>query len=300
MATVNLGAIKFNWKGAYNNSTAYAVDDVVSSGGSSYICILASQGNAVSNGTYWNVMSQAGTDGTNVATTLTTQGDILYRDGSGLQRLPKGAAGQVLKMNAAANAPEYGTLASDFVKIATQSLDATGLAAVEFQNCFSAANDAIYGGYLIHAYMQNNGATNGLDVYFMSGTNTEINGANAYQHAGVEGYRQTNQSGNNLSGTNDGDGRSNMNWDNWGQCNGDNYTEGSYVVANIQGRVYQNDTNRSCIINASLRDNSNPDYIVGKYTAYRLNDNSNVTGLKFKMNAGAMAKGQITMWGLKV
>ena len=65
MATVNLGAIKFNWKGAFNNSTAYAVDDVVSSGGSSYVCILASTGNAVSNGTYWNIMSSAGTNGTN-------------------------------------------------------------------------------------------------------------------------------------------------------------------------------------------------------------------------------------------
>jgi len=65
MATINLGAIKFNWKGAYNNSTAYAVDDVVSSGGSSYVCILASTGNAVSNGTYWNQMSAAGTNGTN-------------------------------------------------------------------------------------------------------------------------------------------------------------------------------------------------------------------------------------------
>ena len=64
MATFNLGAIKFNWKGAYNNSTAYVVDDVVSSGGSSYICILASQGNAVSNGTYWQQMSAAGTNGT--------------------------------------------------------------------------------------------------------------------------------------------------------------------------------------------------------------------------------------------
>ena len=40
MATINLGSIKFNWKGAYNNSTAYAVDDVVSSGGSSYVCQL--------------------------------------------------------------------------------------------------------------------------------------------------------------------------------------------------------------------------------------------------------------------
>ena len=53
MATINLGAIKFNWKGPYNNSTQYQVDDVLS-GGSSYICILASQGNAVSNGTYWS------------------------------------------------------------------------------------------------------------------------------------------------------------------------------------------------------------------------------------------------------
>ena len=52
MATINLGSIKFNWKGAYNNGTTYAVDDVVSSGGSSYVCILASTGNAVTNTTY--------------------------------------------------------------------------------------------------------------------------------------------------------------------------------------------------------------------------------------------------------
>nr|BAR15437.1 putative carbohydrate binding domain containing protein [uncultured Mediterranean phage uvMED] len=107
MATVNLGAIKFNWKGAYNNSTAYAVDDVVSSGGSSYVCILASQGNAVTNGTYWSVMAQAGTDGTNVATTLTTQGDILYRNGSGLQRLGAGTSGNVLTTKGSGQNPVW-------------------------------------------------------------------------------------------------------------------------------------------------------------------------------------------------
>ena len=102
MATINLGAIKFNWKGAYNSSTTYAVDDVVSSGGNSYVCIQAhSTANAVGNATaYWNIMSLAGTngtdgsDGTDVGTTLTTQGDLLYRDGSGLQRLAKGTANQ--------------------------------------------------------------------------------------------------------------------------------------------------------------------------------------------------------------
>mgnify|MGYP006158586619 CR=1 FL=1 len=42
-------------------------------------------------------------------TVITTQGDILYRDGSGLQRLPKGTAGQDLRMNSGATAPEWYT-----------------------------------------------------------------------------------------------------------------------------------------------------------------------------------------------
>ena len=114
MATINLGAIKFNWKGAYNSGTSYAVDDVVSSGGNSYVCIQAhSTAQAVGNATaYWNIMSSAGTNGSNgsngsngtdLSTTLTTQGDLLYRDGSGLQRLAKGTAGQVLTGGSGAN-----------------------------------------------------------------------------------------------------------------------------------------------------------------------------------------------------
>ena len=62
MATVNLGVIKPVFKGAYNNSTAYVLDNIVTSGGSSYICILASTGNAVSNATYWTQMSAIGTN----------------------------------------------------------------------------------------------------------------------------------------------------------------------------------------------------------------------------------------------
>jgi hypothetical protein len=110
MAQVNIGAIKFNWKGPYNNSIAYVVDDVVSSGGSSYVCILASQGNAVSSGTYWQVMSQAGTNGTDadlLSIGSTTGGDIYYNSGSAIARLAKGTAGQVLQMNSGATAPEY-------------------------------------------------------------------------------------------------------------------------------------------------------------------------------------------------
>ena len=119
MATIDLGKIKLVNRGAYNNSTAYTVDDLVQSGGSTYICIQNSTGNAVSNNSYWSVLAQAGTD---VGTTLTTQGDILYRDGSGLQRLAKGTASQQLRMNSGATAPEWATISSgDYVKLASVS-----------------------------------------------------------------------------------------------------------------------------------------------------------------------------------
>jgi hypothetical protein len=100
MATINLGSIKFKWQGAYAGGTAYTVDDVVSYNGSSYICILASTGNLPTNATYFEQMSSAGTngtDGTDLTTTLTTQGDIVYRDASGLQRLGAGTSGQLLQ-----------------------------------------------------------------------------------------------------------------------------------------------------------------------------------------------------------
>jgi len=121
MATVNLGSIKFNWQGAYAGGTAYAVDDVVSYNGSSYICKLASTGNLPTNTTYWDQMSSAGTngtDGTDVGTVITTQGDILYRDGSGLARLGAGTAGQVLQSGGTGANVSWGTVSSDFVKLA--------------------------------------------------------------------------------------------------------------------------------------------------------------------------------------
>jgi hypothetical protein len=110
MATVNLGSIKFKWKGTYSGATAYTVDDVVEYNGSSYICILASTGNLPTNATYFEQMSSAGTNGTNgtdLTTTLTTQGDLVYRDGSGLQRLGAGTSGQVLQTGGAGANPSW-------------------------------------------------------------------------------------------------------------------------------------------------------------------------------------------------
>ena len=111
MATLNLGRIKPVFRGAYNNSTAYVVDDIVTSSGETFICILASTGNATSNATYWTKLAEKGLDGTNVATTLTTQGDILYRDASGLQRLGAGTSGQLLKTLGTGANPVWATVA---------------------------------------------------------------------------------------------------------------------------------------------------------------------------------------------
>ena len=116
MATLNLGRIKPVFRGAYAGGTAYVVDDIVTSGNETFICILASTGNATSNATYWTKLAAKGTDGTDVGTTITTQGDILFRDGSGLQRLAKGTASQQLAMNAGATAPEWVTVSGGAIK----------------------------------------------------------------------------------------------------------------------------------------------------------------------------------------
>jgi hypothetical protein len=56
----------------------------------------------------WQVVPRFGTSGGGGESTLTTQGDMLYR-GVGINtRLPIGSAGQILKVNSGATAPEWG------------------------------------------------------------------------------------------------------------------------------------------------------------------------------------------------
>jgi hypothetical protein len=78
----------FTFLGAWAASTAYALDDVVTTSGKTYICILAyTSGSSFAVGSNWSLMAEKGTDGTDVGT---------------------GTAGQVLKTNAAGNGTEWG------------------------------------------------------------------------------------------------------------------------------------------------------------------------------------------------
>ena len=142
MATLNLGRIKPVFQGAYSGSTAYVVDDIVTFGDETFICIQASTGNATSNASYWTKMAAKGTDGTNVGTTITTQGDILYRDGSGLQRLGAGTSGQYLKTQGTGANPVWGTVSAGTYSVhavsrynyATQITQSSGADYVDISN----------------------------------------------------------------------------------------------------------------------------------------------------------------------
>jgi hypothetical protein len=61
------------WKGTYNPLTGYIINDGVAFNGSSYICKLASTGNAPTNTTYWDILAAMGNPGVSgVSGSLTT------------------------------------------------------------------------------------------------------------------------------------------------------------------------------------------------------------------------------------
>ena len=112
MATIDLGKIKFNWRGTYDASTAYVPDDVVEytdgSVTSSDMCVANTTGNAPSSGgtlhASWEYLAKG-----QATSPTTTQGDIIVRGASADGRLAIGSAGQALKVNSSGNGLEYGT-----------------------------------------------------------------------------------------------------------------------------------------------------------------------------------------------
>ena len=57
MATIDIGKIKPVFKGTYNNSTAYVLDDIVYYNGSSYVAKTSTTGNLPTDTTKWNILA---------------------------------------------------------------------------------------------------------------------------------------------------------------------------------------------------------------------------------------------------
>jgi hypothetical protein len=112
VATVNLGRIKPVFRGAFNNSTAYVIDDIVTSGNETFIAIAATQGNATTDASKWTKLAAKGADGTDVAATLQNK-EIAFKTNAGaLDGIPIGTAGQFLKVNSGATGYEYATVSA--------------------------------------------------------------------------------------------------------------------------------------------------------------------------------------------
>ena len=137
MATIDLGKIKFNWRGTYAGGTAYVPDDVVyymdGSVGSSYMCVAATTGNAPSSGgtphASWQYLAKG-----QATSPTTTQGDLIVRGASADERLAIGSAGQAVKVNSSGNGLEYGTAGGILQVKTSTNRDVTGSVNVSSTN----------------------------------------------------------------------------------------------------------------------------------------------------------------------
>ena len=288
MATVNLGRIKFVWQGAYSGATAYVADDVVSYNGSSYICILASTNNLPTNATYWSQMSSAGTNGTDVGTTLTTQGDILYRNASGLARLGAGTNGQVLTTAGAGANQSWSTVSSDFVKITSTNITSS-VSSVDIDGFF---DDTTYGGYVVYG--------NGIELSSSSDirlrvrqSNTLLSGAN-YSYLINYSYWNSSTSGNSL-GVNRA--ATSIRMFDWSRKDSNSIANFHFhfsrptvagLTKNFHGQYYSNGESSSTYW-------SSANNFGGEYEG----NTSALSGITLFPVAGNMTAGSIVMYGLK-
>ena len=91
ITSINLGKIKFNWKGIWAQNTVYVKDDVIRYNGSSYVCTIGHTSSTSYNthSSKWDLMAEG-------TTPTTTEGDLIYRSSTQDARLPIGNSGQVL------------------------------------------------------------------------------------------------------------------------------------------------------------------------------------------------------------
>ena len=313
MATINLGAIKFNWKGAYNSSTSYAVDDVVSSGGNSYVCIQAHSNQAVGNATaYWNIMSSAGTNGSNGSTgaeggttTLTTRGDILYRGASNVARLPKGTQGYVLKQGA--NDPEWGEAAGGaLVKLVSTKVTGSSVANITFNSSILDTSTYKKFKFYIHLYSVN---ANPANVFAYPSID---NGSNYNLIA----FSAANAAYVKFDGSNDGDYRGNMHYANnssWklaGAVEGSNTTNqtgqwvGEAILFNTnETSTYSNSAHFLWQGGRYHNNGSNNEHVMvvtGHGMACRMSTGQAVNNLQFSFGSGNIqVDSRITVYGVK-
>ena len=183
MATIDLGKIKMVWRGAYNNATAYTIDDAVSLNGTSYICIAATTGNTPPNATYWNVLAQGGTD---LGATLSNNQIAIKNNSGNIAGVNIGNAGEFLKVSSGATGYEFGAVSSDYVLLSDTSVSN----AAHIQIDVFSATYKIYKVFIGGAYATSNGYSSELRLNSSAG-----NVQTASYYCGVNDGAYYNNSG---------------------------------------------------------------------------------------------------------
>ena len=291
MATVNLGSLRFDWKGAYNGSTAYVKDDVVSYNGSSYIAKTATTGNLPTVTANWDIMSQAGTNGTNgtdVGTTITTQGDLLYRDGSGLQRLAAGTSGQFLKTQGAGANPVWGTVSSEMVRLAKVTTSSSA-SSVDFNGYF---DDTTYYHYLMRARVRV-AANAQVRMRWLTAANTPYTTSN-YRGGHNYSYRHNNSNTDGRGlwfGSNEQD---HMKFSDWAQKDSRDFfitSEFSKPTASMRQGV---------LLHQSNGNDSGTYFIGGSPTTWEVDNAQAWTGIRLYTNTSNFVDGcEFILYGFK-
>lgn len=184
MATIDIGKIKPVFKGTYDNSTAYVLDDIVYYNGSSYVAKASTTGNLPTDTTKWNILA-SGSGG-------------IWDSTLGI-----GSAGQSVKVNSGGTALEFGTISSDYVKIVTQNVS-SAVSSVNFDNSvvdfstykslvvlFSGVSFQVDGGDLGMKLSSNNGSsligTSGSTTYArLNGSDTGNDSGHAHHPFSVD------------------------------------------------------------------------------------------------------------------
>jgi hypothetical protein len=232
-------------------------------------------------------MSAAGTDGTDLTSTLTTQGDIVYRDGSGLARLGYGTAGQVLQTGGSGANPSWGTVSSDFVHLG--SATASSSSTIDFNGLFTSDYDV----YKIFFHNVTHSSSS-ADMYFrFMQSGSAITSSSYYFHINQEGY---NDGGINSAGVTGAfpsstDTKIRMNGD--GILNTGNYhAVGEVDIYNpLDATVYKAVKGYVHHMTASKILHSN---FFGRNTS-----TSALSGVQFLPQSGNIASGKYHLYGMK-
>tara|TARA_R100000231_G_scaffold48398_2_gene41500 strand:- start:138 stop:854 length:717 start_codon:yes stop_codon:yes gene_type:complete len=237
-------------------------------------------------------MATKGTDGTDVGTTITTQGDILYRDGSGLQRLAAGTAGHVLQTGGSGANPSWTAVSSDFVKLGSHTFS-TAASYVDFQSCFSST-------YKHYELRYTDLVTSDSSVYPEVGY---LKASDNSHDTSISYYSKAYQITNQLSAASDGGVWSQSDSQGFRPINTWNFNGGTstphlgrMTFTNPNTSVYKYCTFESQFIQNAVANNGTVGMNWGmggaiSTTAY--------SGLRFATNSGNYHGGTVSIYGIK-